>query len=445
MSRSVPFAAALPKGWPKRVHSAAIHAMSLAHAALTTSRGWAANHWNARFRLKVENERLRQEVALLQEEMRIKDARMERIPAHERPHYPPTERLAILELRAIRAWSLTQTAERLLVATATVASWMHRLDEDGPNALVQMPVPVNKFPELIAYIVQRLKVLCPSLGYTKIAQVLCRAGLHLGTTTVRRMLRKKMRPDKPRRERNVVTKRVVARYPNHVWGCDLTTVPISFGFWRSTVPFAFPQCWPFCWWVAIIVDHFSRRLMGVAVYSKQPTAEQIKRFFRRAMRAARVRPRHLVTDQGGQFIDESFQAWCRGRGILPRFGAIGKYGSIAVIERLIQTVKNDCTRRLLVPYSLVAMRGELVLFSNWYNGERPHEWLAGATPDEIYRGVVAACTKQRFEPRRNWPQRSPCASPPARIDGRRGATLELNVSYSKGRRHLPIVSLKRAA
>jgi hypothetical protein len=258
MPKSVAFEAALPKGWPKRVRSAVIHAMSLAHATLTTSRGWAANHWNKRFRLKIENERLRQEVALLEEEIRIKDSRMLRIPGHERPHYPPIERLAILELRAVRAWSLTQTADRLLVKTATVSSWMQRVDERGPAAIVQIPVPVNKFPELVAYIVQRLKVLCPSLGYVKIAQLLCRAGLHLGTSTVRRMLRSDVSPKDARAKRKAVGKRIIARYPNHVWGCDLTTVPISFGFWTPTFPFAWPQRWPFCWWLAIVVDHVSR-------------------------------------------------------------------------------------------------------------------------------------------------------------------------------------------
>jgi len=141
--------------------------MSLAHSTFTRSRGWAANHWNARFRLEAENKRLRQEVALLDEEIRIKDSRMLRVPAHERPRYSPIERLAILELRAVRGWSLTQTADRRLVKTATVSSWMQRLNERGPLAIVQ-----------------RLKALCPSLGNVKIAQLLCRAGLHLGTTTV---------------------------------------------------------------------------------------------------------------------------------------------------------------------------------------------------------------------------------------------------------------------
>jgi hypothetical protein len=151
---------ALPKGWSRCVRSAVIHAISLVHFSLTSTRSWAVNNWNTRVRLTAENDRLKQELALLQEEMRIKDSRMLRIPAQRRPHYPPTERLSVLELRAARAWSLSQTARHLLITTATVASWMGRLDEDGPKALVQIREPVNKFPDLVAYMVKRLKVLC---------------------------------------------------------------------------------------------------------------------------------------------------------------------------------------------------------------------------------------------------------------------------------------------
>jgi hypothetical protein len=137
----------LPKGWPRRVRSAVIQVLSLAHFSLITTRSWAANSWNARVRLNCENDRLRQELALLREETRIKDARMMRIPAQRRPHYAPIERLAILELRAARGWSLAQTAERLLVTPATAASWMSRLDEGGPRAILQIRGPVNKFPD----------------------------------------------------------------------------------------------------------------------------------------------------------------------------------------------------------------------------------------------------------------------------------------------------------
>jgi len=64
----------LPKGWPNRIRSAVIHVISLAHFSLTFARSVTANSINARIRLKAENSRLRQEIAILIEEARIKDS-----------------------------------------------------------------------------------------------------------------------------------------------------------------------------------------------------------------------------------------------------------------------------------------------------------------------------------------------------------------------------------
>ena len=157
------------------------------------------------------------------------------LPGHRRPYYQPIERLSILELRAARGWTLDQTAERMLVTPATIASWMGRLDEKGPGALVQTPEPVNKFPAFVDYVVQRLKVLCPSMGKSRIANVLCRAGLHLSATTVGRML--KQQPlweavSKPAHSGRSIR----AREPDHIWNVDLTTVPTTLGLWCSWLP-----------------------------------------------------------------------------------------------------------------------------------------------------------------------------------------------------------------
>jgi len=45
-------------------------------ARAPATRRWAASSWNARVRLRQENDRLTQDLALLREEMRIKDPRM---------------------------------------------------------------------------------------------------------------------------------------------------------------------------------------------------------------------------------------------------------------------------------------------------------------------------------------------------------------------------------
>ena len=77
----------LPKGWKKPVQSAVLHVLSLAQYAAVYTRGWAADSTNARVRLKAELDRANQELLLLREEIRIKDARLARIDPHRRPHY----------------------------------------------------------------------------------------------------------------------------------------------------------------------------------------------------------------------------------------------------------------------------------------------------------------------------------------------------------------------
>ena len=66
----------LPKGWPSHVKSGGLHIISLAHFSITHARGWAAKSISASVRIAAEKDRLHQEIALLREELRIKDAHM---------------------------------------------------------------------------------------------------------------------------------------------------------------------------------------------------------------------------------------------------------------------------------------------------------------------------------------------------------------------------------
>ncbi len=319
----------LPKSWPGCVKSAVVHAIALAHYSIVYARARATDSINARVRLAAEKDRFYEECALLREELRIKDARSVRIPPQRRPHYSPQERMAILELRAARGWSLKQTADTFLVTSATVASWMKRIDEQGRDALLQLREPVNKFPDFVRYIVQRMKTVCPTMGKVKIAETLCRAGLHLGVTTVGRILREYPQPSPE--DAAPSTRVVTAKRPNHVWHVDLTAVPTSMGIWAPWLPFALPQCWPFCWWVAVVIDHYSRRVMGMATFRSNPTSVSVQSFLECAIHNASVTPKYIICDKGQQFWCGVFKDWCDNKGITPRFGAVGQHGSIAVI------------------------------------------------------------------------------------------------------------------
>jgi transposase InsO family protein len=58
--------------------------------------------------------------------------------------------------------------------------------------------------------------------------------------------------------------------------------------------------------------------------------------------------RYVVTDHGPQFTAAAFaEALCR-RGIRPRRGAIGRTGSVAIIERLWRSMKSEYARGLFL-------------------------------------------------------------------------------------------------
>jgi hypothetical protein len=78
---------------------AAIHSVALAHRATTYSRRVAINSSIERVRLAGELDGVQYENALLEEEIRIKDARMAKLPPRKRPQYSPQERTVILELK----------------------------------------------------------------------------------------------------------------------------------------------------------------------------------------------------------------------------------------------------------------------------------------------------------------------------------------------------------
>jgi transposase InsO family protein len=441
-----------PHNWNGAVKLAMLDVMALAQFAFQRLCGRAATSGKPVTRRRTRELRWRRQLGLMREELRIQDARMARVPPEKRPRYRPAERLAILELKGAHGWSLAQTAGRFHVTPATISSWLRRVDEEGPDALVQFPEPVNKYPQFVGHAVRRLKTLCPALGKRQIAETLARAGLHLGATTVGRMLRRKLqRPSLFAREpdatsRSVPPRRVAAKSPNHVWHVDLTCAPIAAGFWTTWIPFALPQCWPFCWWVAVVVDHYSRRAMSTGVFFKQPSSEQVRAFLGRTIHANGAAPKYIVCDRGSQFDCPGFRRWCKRRKIRPRYGAIGRHGSIAVIERFILTLKTCCTRKLpLTPLGKRSFQRELTLFARWYNGHRPHTTLSGRTPDEVFNRRFPANRRPRYEPRWRWPHGSPCAKPWAPARPSPGAPLKLEIAFHGGRRHLPIVTLRRAA
>jgi transposase InsO family protein len=119
---------------------------------------------------------------------------------------------------------------------------------------------------------------------------------------------------------------------------DLTSVRGLFGL------FAFE--------IAAIVDVFSRFPVAVRAFRRRPSADDQLVVLEDALRH-QGRPRHLVSDPGSQFTGHGFRQRLEAHGIRQRFGAVGKTGSIGVIDRFFRTLKENLGLGLWRPLMLM--------------------------------------------------------------------------------------------
>jgi transposase InsO family protein len=185
--------------------------------------------------------------------------------------------------------------------------------------------------------------------------------------------------------------------------------------------------------------------MGIAIFRKQPDSQQVIGFLAKTIRQAGTPPKYIIGDKGKQFWCKRFKRWCKRRKVKPRYGAIGQYGSIAVIERFIRTLKDEGFRRIVVLLRECSLGKEIDRWLVWFNEHRPHTTLGGKTPNKAYRRIAPANKRPRWEPRKLWPRDSSCAAPTAKTRCDPGVHVELVVGYLDGQKHLPIVKLKPAA
>ncbi len=160
----------LPKNWHAFARHAVLNVIGIVRIAMLAGRETLMKNGDMK---EARIHQLESEVAMLREELRINGTRLQRIAPHRRPPYTAEERMAILQLRAMRGWNKAETARRFFVTDDTMRTWVRRIDDDS---LVDTRTPVNRFPDFIRYAVQQVKLFCPTLGKVKIADMLARAG-----------------------------------------------------------------------------------------------------------------------------------------------------------------------------------------------------------------------------------------------------------------------------
>jgi len=326
-----------------------------------------------------------EESALLLRMMReaagILGARWDKVPERHRPHYAPEQRFRILRIRSFLCLSQRETAEMFRVSTETIARWeVEATSADGeaespaPRPLVAPNPPVRRFADVVRAVVKTME-LAGFGGNDLIARTLARAGWKLSSRTVGRIRKERWPLPRVSEAASMLPRAVTAKRPNHVWMADLTDVKGLFGLLTFKV--------------AVVFDAFSRTPLSVRVFSKEASAREIARFVSKAARR-HGRPAHFVSDRGPCFTGGGFRHKLRRLGVKQRFGAVGKKGSIALIERLWRTLKDTLGLRLLRPSAAEHLAATVELGLVHYAHFRPHQGLGGATPAEVYFGWTPA-------------------------------------------------------
>lgn len=330
---------------------------------------------------RVEEAELRARLAW--EAVEMLRARLAKVPERHRPHYTPTQRFRILEIKRFLAWTLPETAEAFLLWPGTVASWERQV-RPGVTTVgvtVRPAPPVVRMSDAVRSLVQAMSRLGFGSG-DLIAQTLVRAGWRLSARTVGRIVREPLRPsptpDEPRRPQRPVR----ANFVHHVWMADVSEV-------RAFLGSAF--------YMATIFDACSRVPLAFQTLDRKPRSLDMARLLRRAVRAF-GKPRHVITDLGPEFRG-AFSARLRRLGVAQRFRRQGYVAGTARLESFWRTLKNSASLRLPLFLTLEDLERRLAPALVHYICFRPHHGLKGATPAEVFLGLEPARVRAQRAPR----------------------------------------------
>jgi len=305
-------------------------------------------------------EQLQMQVSILQKRIKKKQ---------KKPRYTLRERLFILWQMETYQIPRRKVTEYFGIARSTLYRWLHKIEDQQ-----QTSIPANKTPLEIAVLIWEITKSNINWGRIRIANQLALLNIFISASTVRNILNRP-KPRKPdgfpvastKTEEKIEARSIPAWYPNHVWSID-TTMVLCWGLWPIHV--------------FVVIDHFSRKVMSVTPL-EGPNAGWIIEVLEDAFQK-HDSPKHIISDQAKVFVGDAFAELLDNWNVKPRFGAIGKHGSISVTERVIKTLKYEWLKRVPIIKGFDHLTMLCEEYENWYNRWRPHMTLDGLRPDDVY-------------------------------------------------------------
>src|SRR6185503_14623929 len=224
------------------------------------------------------------------------------------------------------------------------------------------PGPKGPSRELIEAVVQT-KQHNPTWGCPRIAQQIALAfGIPINKDVVRRILAARSKPAPDSAGPSWLT--VLGNAKDSLWSLDLFRCESA--ILRTH-------------WVLVVMDQFTRRIVGFAVHRGPVDGIALCRMFKRAIHT-QLPPKYLSSDHDPLYRFHIWQANLRVLEVQEIKTVPYAPLSHPFVERLIGTIRREYLDRTLF-WTAADLENKLRLFQDYFNQQRVHSGLEGRPPD----------------------------------------------------------------
>jgi transposase InsO family protein len=151
-------------------------------------------------------------------------------------------------------------------------------------------------------------------------------------------------------------------------------------------------------WVLVVMDHYTRRIVGFGMHAGAVDGMGLCRMFNRATRGETL-PKYLSSDHDRLFEFHRWQANLRILDVEEIKTVPYAPRSHPFVERLIGTIRRECLDRTLF-WTAADLETKLLEFQRYYNGFRAHAGLNGRIPEStpVAGGACASLSSYRWQP-----------------------------------------------
>jgi putative transposase len=150
-------------------------------------------------------------------------------------------------------------------------------------------------------------------------------------------------------------------------------------------------------WVLVLMDQFTRRIMGFGVHAGTVDGGALCRMFNRAIRGQRGMPNYLSSDNDSLYRFRQWQANLRILEVTEIKTVPYVPLSHPFVERLIGTIRREYLDHTMF-WTTADLENKLLEFRNYFNNHRTHQSLEGRTPDTPLSRPVANLRSFRWQP-----------------------------------------------